>query len=148
MHTKTLANYLLSIALTLEDQSDMRYEIEFLNHVIEIENPTQPEIVKMMDILHKYDIFVKKLLSGEKNNRLAKIAIMNNICFFYYDGALKHLNAVDHNNSIKKLYEINNDIKHFNAHYYDLNFVNKIEFKYIDMIRQLIPNATQEVISG
>lgn len=146
MNAKTLANYLLSIALTLETQTDMRSEIIFLNRIIETDSPTKTDLISMIEILNKYDIFVRKLLSGEKNNRLAKIAIMNNICYFYYDGALKHLSSVDTKLSVKMLYEINDDIKHFNTKYSDINFINKIEYKYIDMIKQLIPTAALEAI--
>lgn len=140
METKKIANYLLSIYKTIE--VNISDEIDFLNSMKRKNTPSKDEREKLFKLYKKYEKLVLRLTTGGKNNRLAKIAVMNNICFYYYEGALeiKDLQAEVSENI---LLEINEDIKTFNRKYTDISYINTIESKYIDMMKKFMPMLTE-----
>ena len=134
MDNKKLANYILSIFKTLDINNS--HEFQFLNDMSRKDTPSKKDQEELAIIFGKYRYIIERLIKGEKNNRIAKIAAMNNICYYYYENLL---NVDSDSNEFNKniLLEINEDIKTFNLKYTDINYIKSIESKYINMLEKL-----------
>lgn len=139
-HETRIIQCILSILYTINNVHMTNSEIEQLNKIliklIRNETLADKDRIYLKEQTYKYSMFINQIVNEGNENRIGKIAIMNDLCYNYYktESEILLLQNKDINRCVKQINIINKDIEQFNKYYDNEKFLNKIELKYNNFV--------------